>query len=754
MTRQQHYRPQAPATLINAPMPPRASAPPAVEGAGQQLMKEALNFGTTIVGMQAKEHARQAKEQARQQQGLADDALLEAESEFRKWKHEYTATHRGRDALSAEQDYTAKFAEIAQGTLERFGNENTEARQRLERGLKLKNMYALDEGSAYQRREEAAWGKNRQAAQEALFFRTVQEDPDNGARLDMERAELLESWQLGNPGMDGTAYALELDRKASLGRLDAWLARGDYECVERALGGGQAVGDPGGAPSKGGAGAVRLPARAAALAEKAAAETGVAPELIRAVMSVESGGREDAVSPVGARGLMQLMPGTAADLGVNPDDPEENVRGGARYLGQMLNRYGGNREHALMAYNWGPGNVDAWLKTGKGARGQEVPEETRKYVTAVSGRMGAGGEKEPGQPSLPGLPGLTATDVMGYRSRVESTRRAHMEQVEKERELAEKARMDRSSAALVQAVRALPPEDRERRTSLLFELGSMIPDPVMRERITAAAQKELDWEEKAFRAKQDAIVADFNSAEMRGESLFRQAELLDSHYAAGNIDRKTYDTLSKSMHGGPAYTVHRDYNRFNERILENGEDGSPWYASEAELRAAMTDAGTISREDQDRLAALYRETRKQETSAYREASRELFRNLETLGVDEDKTHAAQVYLGQRFEAFRRDRNRYPTAEEMRSMATDSLREVWTGRKGAFGWKEEKPLFEAVLEVPAQARREIRQALLQAGHPSQAITEELIVQEYNRNDNEAARLERMMTDSWGIYAIQQ
>ena len=117
--------------------------------------------------------------------------------------------------------------------------------------------------------------------------------------------------------------------------------------------------------------------------DAAAASNGIDPALLKGLVSQESGFDPNARSGAGALGLTQLMPGTAASLGVsNPLDPAQSLQGGARYLRQQLDRFGGDERLALAAYNAGPGAV---AKYG----GVPPYAETESYVNSVMAKASA-----------------------------------------------------------------------------------------------------------------------------------------------------------------------------------------------------------------------------------------------------------------------------------------------------------------------------------------------------------------------------
>lgn len=111
--------------------------------------------------------------------------------------------------------------------------------------------------------------------------------------------------------------------------------------------------------------------------DQIAKKVDLAPALIRSVVITESAFKTDAESHAGAQGLMQLMPETARELGVEDSfDPQQNLLGGSRYLKQLLDKYAGDLDHALAAYNWGQGNVD---RHGL----DKMPQETRQYLDKI-----------------------------------------------------------------------------------------------------------------------------------------------------------------------------------------------------------------------------------------------------------------------------------------------------------------------------------------------------------------------------------
>jgi soluble lytic murein transglycosylase-like protein len=119
---------------------------------------------------------------------------------------------------------------------------------------------------------------------------------------------------------------------------------------------------------------------------QACTANGIDPALVKAVVANESGFDASATSSVGAQGLMQLMPGTAASVGVGDAyDPQQNVAGGTKYLRALLQRFGGNVPLALAGYNAGPGAVE------RGAIGTETKDYVRSVLVSYAAYRSATG---------------------------------------------------------------------------------------------------------------------------------------------------------------------------------------------------------------------------------------------------------------------------------------------------------------------------------------------------------------------------
>ena len=155
------------------------------------------------------------------------------------------------------------------------------------------------------------------------------------------------------------------------------------------------------------AGAAKQPTTLRDLLTEQATALGIPPDLALAMVAQESGGRQDATSPKGAQGLFQLMPETAAELGVDASDPIQNITGGLRYFKRQLDAHDGDVRLALAAYNAGPGAV--------AEVGGAIPDfpETQDYVTRVLERWQQGEVAVPGAPPQPSAVEIEAPVALG-----------------------------------------------------------------------------------------------------------------------------------------------------------------------------------------------------------------------------------------------------------------------------------------------------------------------------------------------------
>ena len=138
-----------------------------------------------------------------------------------------------------------------------------------------------------------------------------------------------------------------------------------------------------------------------------AAAYGLDPRLALEVAIQESNLDQSRVSSAGAIGIFQLMPATAAALGVDPIDTAQNIQGGCMYLAQLLSQFGGDVRQALAAYNWGPTNLSKAIAAyGPAGWINHAPAETQNYVATILGNMGSQYSVSVGTPAAPASAGV------------------------------------------------------------------------------------------------------------------------------------------------------------------------------------------------------------------------------------------------------------------------------------------------------------------------------------------------------------
>ncbi len=346
-------------------------------GQGLQQLAGGLNrFGNAVATVAIE---RQRMENATDL--LADKVAYE--DAMRNFESDYRKTRQGVDARTAEQDFAAFHQEQYDILYKKWGGNPflMEGVDRMAAGLRQPSM---GRAVSYRDQQDQFY---KQSVLEASRVQAVQIFDDRNISyaekvkaLEGEEANLRlfagqrlevvdgkERWT-GGTNVDKQIYELRKQFDGAMWGLEKeeYMLMDPAEAVRRIKG------------------ATLSPEVDSHVVREAQAQ-GVNVDLVRAVVTAESAGNSRAVSKAGARGLMQLMPDTAKGLGVDPDDPAQNVKGGVSYLKQQLTKYNNDPRLALAAYNWGPGNVDAWLKTGLGAKGQQIPKETKDYVSKILG---------------------------------------------------------------------------------------------------------------------------------------------------------------------------------------------------------------------------------------------------------------------------------------------------------------------------------------------------------------------------------
>lgn len=482
------------------------------------LSRAAQGGGGEILRIVAGEY--QAGERAK-----LDDILLRTDEAFEKWKTEYREKTRGADAARAQADFAEKYEELARAALNEYGGSPNEIyRDELTRELRKRGLYALRDGGAYQGREFDAWNDSVFKGQLAFFEKVCAENPEDGARIELEMDDALRAWRERNPGLDDREIRMKLAEIATRTRLDSLLAQGRLGEARGLLEDGANYRGENGARIAGRAVTNGMSGETEGLIREASARYGVDPELALALAMQESSGNQASVSSAGAIGVMQLMPDTAKELGVNPRDLRENIDGGVRYFAKQLKDFGGNVRDALTAYNMGPGGYRQY-KAGK--RG--ITKESREYAGRVLGRVRDRS--------------ISPIERAHYKDRLEAaTKRA------------EKDAQDAAFAGELGKLSLLfdGDIDPEKKTERIYEYLEGVKDPDTRARLERAAREQLGFEERASKVREAREVRGLLSGlysilDGAGEPEDKASSAYA--YIAGAIDPETRLTLENAARG-------------------------------------------------------------------------------------------------------------------------------------------------------------------------------------------------------------
>lgn len=241
MAGQQHYERQIHGQMVQAPQAVSVAQPPAARNGLWDLAGEAVKAGQEIFQTGARMYG-----QARQ--GLADETLINVDRQMDEYKQEYYRSRRGVDALTAQEDFARKYAELSQAALKDFGGDEHDVHWTgLRRNLMARHLHAFREGGSYALQQGQQFQKSSLDGQLAVYDGEIAANLDDPHWLEYRQQELIQKWQEANPGLDPTSFKQKLAESTNEKRVQTLLAHGRYQDAINLLSGGQA-----GTPVQGG----------------------------------------------------------------------------------------------------------------------------------------------------------------------------------------------------------------------------------------------------------------------------------------------------------------------------------------------------------------------------------------------------------------------------------------------------------------------------------------------------------------------